>query len=200
MKKTTRDPQKFDAIRFFDVVARSRGSSLKEVLQNRSLIKDIVANVDLHRKNDVLMHGLRIESMFAYVAGALGHCSVVKQEDAGEAYFEDPKIAIPDYRIITKKGKEFFVEVKNCHKGISHKKSMPSFSLKADYFQKLMKYAEIFNRELKVAIYWSIIKRWSLIPVEALDNKRGVFTISLVAAMKRSEISWETVWLGPLPH
>ena len=49
--------------------------------------------------------------MFGYGASALGNCTIAKKEDAGELYS-----TIPDYRLLTLDGNEFFVEVKNCHK------------------------------------------------------------------------------------
>ena len=51
--------------------------------------------------------------MFAYVAGAMGMCTTITQEDAGLFFADTPHLTRPDFHLVTKDGARFFVEVKN---------------------------------------------------------------------------------------
>jgi hypothetical protein len=104
-----------------------------------------------HRK-----YGIRVENMFAYVAGALGKCTLIKQEDgSGLCLTENQNIKIPDFKIILKTNEMFFVEVKNCAK--------EKIVFTKNYIELLDKYANLHGNLLKIAIYWSNIKIWTLI-------------------------------------
>jgi Holliday junction resolvase len=126
-------------------------------------------------------HGFRIENMFAYVAGALGKCSLVKQEDAGTCLSIDENVGIPDYRIILSEGATFFVEVKNCSK--------LKLKFRKEYIKKLLRYSAINNISLKIAVYWRAIEHWTLTPVENFEFQNSSFTLSLDVAMATSEMA-----------
>lgn len=57
--------------------------------------------------------GFRTESIFAYVAGAMGKCILIKQEDCGQWFTGKDDFSIPDYRVFLKSGEALLVEVKN---------------------------------------------------------------------------------------
>ena len=123
--------------------------------------------------------------MFGYVAGALGHCAVVKEEDVGELYSTTYKAIAPDYRLLTLEGEEFLVEVKNCHQAsVEHR-----FRLTRDYFDALRAYASLFKCGLKVAIYWSRLRIWSLISADAFEFDGKNHSLSMAQCMKRNEMS-----------
>ncbi len=84
MKRISRDPQKFELMRIIDDYARSRGLDIRDQANQEAFLADLGKQIESNRTNDILAHGLRIQTMFAYVAAALGACRVIKEEDAGE--------------------------------------------------------------------------------------------------------------------
>lgn len=120
-------------------------------------------------------HGYRVESMFGFVAAALNRCRLVKQEDSGLCMLDNENTRIPDYRLILKNSNSLFVEVKNCHE---LKKKF-----KQDYIVKLSKYAVLNNLPLKIAIYWSKPKVWTLVSVESFMFVDGRYTLDFGRAM-----------------
>ncbi len=137
----------------------------RKINSSKTEILDDVRNIlEQFSKNKHEQYGFRTENMFSYVASALGGCSLVKQEDGSGACFSSEKnLKIPDYKLILKKGELFFVEVKNCA-------NSKKISFKEDYIKGLEKYAKLNGSNLKIAIYWSSFKIWSLV-----DSKKLVF-------------------------
>lgn len=136
-------------------------------------------------QSEILVHGKRVESMFSYVASALGHCVAVKEEDAGELYSMNTDLAVPDFRVLTLEGKQFFVEVKNCHKvGTQYR-----YRMTRDYLTKLRNYANMFGCELKIAIYWSKYNLWSMVTADAFEFDGVRYSISMGQCMKRNEMT-----------
>jgi hypothetical protein len=80
-----------------------------------AFLKKLAAALQAHRKNPALVHGFRAQTMFAYMAAALGACKIITEEDSGEFYVASPDFKRPDFRILTNAGAELFVEVKNFH-------------------------------------------------------------------------------------
>jgi len=116
--------------------------------------------------------------MFAYVAGALGNCSLIKQEDGGGiCLVTDDKVKIPDYRIILRDAETFLVEVKNC--------SDTKIFFKEDYIEGLKNYASLNKCPLKIAVYWSRGKIWSLVSPDwfVFNNNRCELNIGQAIAM-----------------
>jgi len=184
MKQTERDPLRFNTLRFLDTACRSKGFSLKDPMGHKSLLEVLAETVSQAQRNGILMHGLRVESMFGYVAGALGHCVAVKQEDAGKFYSANAEIVVPDFRLVTGAGDEFLVEVKNCHEDQLDYR----YKLRLEYFRKLRAYADLFKRELKIAIYWSKIELWSLLPAESFEFDGKGYSLSMKQCMMRNEM------------
>ncbi|MCE3233659.1 MAG: hypothetical protein K0R98_1916 [Rickettsiaceae bacterium] len=131
---------------------------------------------EMHRQ-----HGFRIESMFAYIAGALGRCALIKQEDAGLCLVGEENINIPDYRLILCDNTSFLVEVKNCAK--------MEIKFRQDYIKNLLQYANINKLPLKVAIYWSKLKVWTLNSVEIFNFNDGKYKLKFDVAFAKSEMA-----------
>lgn len=141
MKKIKRNPEKFESVRLLDAISRSTGLKFSDPINYESLLSSLVGAVSKAPLDKTLMQGLRIESMFAYVAGALGHCLAVKEEDSGELYSQNRDVIMPDFRLITRGRDEFLVEVKSCRK--AHPNDRYRFS--SAYFRKLRAYADLFK-------------------------------------------------------
>ena len=84
LKRLNRNPEKFEPLELYDAIGRNLGYKLN-VAQNRAdFIKRIDESIKAASENSALIHGKRVEAMFAHVAGGLGQCAFIKQEDAGD--------------------------------------------------------------------------------------------------------------------
>lgn len=155
-------------------------------------------NVDLQkaRSSDILIHGLRAQSMFAYVAASLGQCVLIKEEDAGEIYAVDPELRAPDYRLVMQDGSEFFVEVKNYRPA----NGFGDFVVTKAYLESLLAYARRFSKELYFAIYWPSPRLWTLVRSDHLSLSGEKFILPLSDAAKMNEMArLGDVMIGTLP-
>lgn len=136
-------------------------------------------------QNPNVLHGKRVEAMFAHVLGALGGCKYIKQEDGGAVFASTDDFKIPDYRVVTNEGQLLLIEVKNFHM----KDLRSRFHLQRAYLAKLAAYAEMNHARLKVAIYFSRINKWILLSPESflVDGRRAY--IDLPHGMARNEFS-----------
>lgn len=185
MKRVRRKPELIETLRLLDAFARSRGLSLANPTEVHKIATELSQAAQEASANEVLAHGLRVEAMFAYVAGALGYCSAVKEEDSGELYAENNDPVPPDFRVVTQKGEEFFVEVKNCHKiALRHR-----FEIKSAYLARLQAYADFFRRPLRFAIYWSRARMWTLVSAEHFEPSGSQVSLTLEQCVKRSEMA-----------
>lgn len=185
MKRISRDPQKFDLMRIIDDYARSHGVDIRDQVNQEGLLNELATQIETNRRNDILIHGLRIQSMFAYVAAALGVCRAIKEEDAGELYSAEPDIRAPDFRIITLEPRKLLVEVKNCH--TLHQQRDYRFT--RAYLDSLKRYASVFGTELFIAIYWSQIKLWTLLSASDFELRNEEYALTLPEAMKRNSMN-----------
>jgi hypothetical protein len=184
MKRISRDHPKFDLMRLLDRYARAKRVSLRDQSNHANFLADLTKHFHANRDNEILIHGLRIQAMFAFMAAALGNCLAIKEEDAGDLYAADSELRAPDFRIVTADGHEILVEVKN------HRPSDPTadFVFDSAYFESLRRYGEVFQRALFIAIYWSQWKLWSLVRHDRFDAAGDSYRLSLGEAMKRSEM------------
>jgi Holliday junction resolvase len=164
--------------------------SLMEILRTTGLgINDkdelsslIGKGIDDIAAQDQRKYGLRTESMFAYMAGALGNCELIKQEDGnGICLVADDTLGIPDYRVVLKDKETFFAEVKNC--------ANTSLTFKEHYIKDLQKYADLNGIPLKIAVYWNRIKTWTLVSPDWFVFENGKYVLDLGKAMAMSEMA-----------
>jgi len=134
------------------------------------------------RKNPQKLHGIRIEKMFGYMAAILGQCNFIKQEDVGFSYVTSEMVA-PDYRLILKDNREYFVEVKNCHKG-----SKAFVKLTESYVDKILNYSGVTLDNFKIAIYWSGWRIWTLISIKNFEKTDNGYVIKLEDACIKNEL------------
>jgi hypothetical protein len=179
MKRIDRNPEKFEAIRLFEMITRKQGLSLADTSSQEAFLKELSQSITQSKSNPIIIHGRRIESMFEHVAASLGKCVFIKREDTGEVCSTDAGIVPPDYRLVLDDGKEIFVEVKNCHKEDPNYR----YRMKATYVQALVGYARVFGRELLIAVFWSRWKKWTLIRSRDFVRKDGSPSISFGEAV-----------------
>ena len=112
MKRVKRNPEKFEVIDLFTAMGREHGYKLSVDGDADDFIKRIGDSLNASKENPNILYGKRVESLFAHVAGALGNCKLIKQEDSGDAFSIEENIQAPDYKVILKDGSQYFIEVK----------------------------------------------------------------------------------------
>ena len=184
VERLPHDPVQFDVLDLLDAVGRLHGISIDN-LDSKDQILDIVKKAARQEFPATRLHGRRIEAMFGYVAAAMGRCSLIKKEDNRPAFARDPDMKIPDYRLVNDDGQQFLVEVKNCHK----KKLDSRVVFKAQYLSELQAYSALVRAELRLAIYWSIFKMWTLISPQDLRLDGSDWTTTFGDAMMQNSMA-----------
>jgi hypothetical protein len=180
MIKIPRNPRKYELIKIVDSYSRECNIDIEADDKSGNISRQILKQITENKNNKSLIHGFRIQAMFAYVAAALGRCKLIKEEDAGEAYTSDAKLVVPDYAIIRNDGLRFYVEVKN-----SHKQPVGSyFSIPKSKLDGMNQYASLNGGELFIAIFWSKPQLWTMIRVNDLELNGTRLRINLLKAIK----------------
>jgi len=180
VKRISRDPQRFDLIEILDEYARSRGLDIRDPSGDEAFLRHLGSQIEANRRSDILLYGLRAQTMFAFVAAALGACRAIKEEDTGNLYVDNPELRAPDFRIIMLDGREFLAEVKNCHTADPQR----DLRFTRAYLDGLKAYAALFQTELFIAIYWSPPKLWTLLSADDFELRDQEYILPLLRAMK----------------
>jgi hypothetical protein len=185
VKRKKRNPEKFDPVELFTAIGRNHGYTL----DTDGYIEDFVDRVGKSLKasisNPALLHGKRVEAMFAHVAGALGRCRLIKQEDAGAVFVNGDDLEIPDYRLVLTDGTALLVEVKN----FRPKDYREDFTIDAAYLSKLEAYAALNGLLLKLAVYFPNPNAWVLLSKEAFTTYGDALRVNFVEAITRNEMA-----------
>ena len=171
--------------RALDEFGRAKGYSISDGNGARKFVEEIGAWLCAHQKDPKMIHGFRIQGMFAYVAAALGHCEIITEEDSGEFYSSLEHLKRPDFRLLTIGNAEFFVEVKN----FKQPKPFKEFRLKRKYAEQILAYAEAFKKPLYFAIYWASWRVWTLNPLSCFSEGSNGFVLRLEDAVKSNHMN-----------
>lgn len=185
LKRIKRNPEKFEVIDLFTAMGREHGYKLTVEGDADDFIERIGKSLKSSQENPTLLHGKRVESLFAHVAGALGNCKLIKQEDSGEAFTTEANIQAPDYKVVLNNGKQYFIEVKNCH--FPNVKS--PYPFRKSYLEKLEAYADLHGTPLLFAVYFSRHNKWFLLSKSSFDEQKNRYVIDFINAMAKNEMS-----------
>ena len=185
MKRLKRNPAKFETLALFSALARDQEYSFKDKETSRKFINKLGTEFFRAKSRPTILHGFRTQAMFECLIASLGKCAVLKQEDSGEIYATDTSLKAPDLRLVLDDGQEFFVEVKNYYQS----DPMASYTFKPRYLNGLRQYAKLFNRDLKIAIYWAKWNTWTLVPEAKIKSGGVSFSISMHEAKMANEMS-----------
>ncbi|GLS32453.1 hypothetical protein SAMN04488498_13526 [Mesorhizobium albiziae] len=185
MKRLPREPETFDALELYAALARQQGYRIDIPEDLEAFQRQVSTSLKATLANPNILHGKRVEAMFAHVLGALGECKYIKQEDGGASFSSSDEFLVPDYRVVTNTGDLLLIEVKNFHM----KDFGSRYTITRSYLARLASYAEMNRAKLKIAIYFSRINQWVLLSPEAflVDSRRAY--IDLPYAMARNEFS-----------
>lgn len=174
MRQVPRKPEKFETIEIYKSLSKKEGYKLSSDAHDSQFIDRLSLEFKAAKSNPALVYGIRAQAMFEYIAVSLNNIKMIKSEDSGSIHANGKDIAIPDFRIVDKKGNEFLVEVKNFHQT----DPIEPYVLEEGYFDKLIRYSEICKLETKLAIYWVKWNLWTLVPLKKLilDNAKYLLT------------------------
>lgn len=168
-----------------DEFVRLRNTSIVDGESIKAFIETISDELKDRVKNPIFIHGHHVQSMFAYIAATLGQCDLINEEDHGLfLYDDDNDMRRPDFRMHTRNGEQFLVEVKS-----NHKNALTPFKFKTSYIHSLQRYARCLNIPLYFAIYWSQLKIWTLINANYFDALGEHIQLPFEKAMIRNEMS-----------
>lgn len=185
MKRIKRDPGKIEVLNLFAALGRKQGFKLGDKTSEAKFLESVSASLICNKDNQSLLHGFRTEDLFQYVAASLGKCLLIKKEDTGEPISVSPEMQPPDYQLVLQDKSRIFVEVKNCHK----KRPPCLFTLKANYVNRLLQYSNLFDTDLRIAIYWSAWNIWTLVPLEEFEEINGKYQITMLDAVPSNEMN-----------
>lgn len=185
MKRKKRNPEKFDGLELFTAMGRERGYTLDAGEDIQAFLDRVGKALKVSISTPVMLYGKRAEAMFAHVAGALGRCRLIKQEDAGAVFVNGNDIEIPDYRLFLADGTALLVEIKNFHP----RDYREDFKIKAKYLSKLETYAALNDIPLKIAVYFSRANTWALLSKEAFTTNGDFLRVNFGEAMARNEMA-----------
>ena len=130
-----------------------------------------------------LIHGSRIERLFEATVLSLGRFKLLKTEDVGRVHSAETFRA-PDFRVVLNDGEQWLVEVKNVRSKEPFKQEL---RMSRAYLSSLQSYADAVGTPLKLAIYWSLWKLWSVISPERFQSSNGSLRVSMQEAVLASE-------------
>jgi len=168
-----------------DAFAREQNLSIADESTHALLLEEMSKALKESRSNPIRLHGFRIQSMFAYVAAALGNSIIISVEDSGIFFDGVGKLRQPDFRIVVLDGTQFLVEVKNTHEQNPNK----PYTFKKPYLDTICSYAEQMGVPLKFAIYWSRWSIWTLVDSSSLDRTSSVSKLPITEAIKLNEMN-----------
>jgi hypothetical protein len=184
LKRLPRNPLKFDPIELFSAVSRDNNYKIEAEDDINDFLEKVGLSLKASLKNQNILHGKRVEALFAHVAGALGQCAMIKQEDSGNIFASGKPIQAPDYSITLQDGNRFLVEVKNCH----HGDPKAGYEFRKDYVERLETYAALQGTTVKFAIYFSRIRKWVLISKGSMTEHRNKYTTTFIEAYAKNEM------------
>lgn len=195
MEPFNRDPARFETLSLFRQIAQQEGYRLSDAVSGQKFVTRISAELDEARSNPALLHGVRAEVMFEYIASSLGRCALIKAEDSGGIRSKE-KLIVPDFRIVLESGDDFLVEVKN----FRQRQSRSSQKFKKKYLDGLKRYAEIVRSDIKIATYWVLWRKWTLVPIEKISRVGDHYDLTFIDAMKYNEMgSLGDFMIGTIP-
>src|SRR5260370_39919998 len=104
--------------------------------------------------------------MFEGMVAHLGSAKLIKQEDAGECYYDGNDISLPDFRVVTQSNETMLIETKSHF----HRDPLKRYRIRRDDLERLKRYAASSATPLRLAVYWAQGNRWTLNRPESFSH------------------------------
>jgi len=194
LKRIGRDPVRFD---LFGAYVSAMGSkSIRKSEAVDDFLPRARASISKSLMDEKFLHGQRVQNMFENVVVVLGHIRLIKTEDSGGGWYDADGLAVPDFRVILRDGEQFLVEVKNHH---AHPMKKP-YAMTRTYFSRLDRYGKWVGTPVRLAVYWSMINLWTVVPLETLQQRGDKYVLPLIDAAKANTMaSFGDFMIGTTP-
>lgn len=173
----------FDLLASVAVFARKNGIALNDPTLIERFMADAAPRLQEALADPMLIHGSRVERLFEATVLSLGGFKLFKTEDVGRVHAAET-LRAPDFRIVLNDGEQWLVEVKNVRSQEPFKQEL---RMSQRYLSSLQSYADAVGTPLKVAVYWSLWRLWSVISPERFRNRSGALRVSMQEAMLANE-------------
>ncbi len=111
---------------------------------------------------------------------------LLKEEDTGDCYYRsDDDLLIPDFRVVTDKGKALLIETKNHFS----KDPLRCYRIRSSDVDALGRYADLAGIPLRFAIYWAPWNQWTLNDPARFTRRGKYALIEFFQAMKENEMA-----------
>lgn len=186
MKKLGREPQKLETLNLFSLLQSGDGNTLYNPANRQSFLSQVDSGLTRALDSEATLHGIRVQSMFQGMVANLDFVRLLKEEDAGNCYYQsNDEIRIPDFRVITTKGESYLIETKNHFS----KNPMRRFRTRSEDLQALKRYADIVGTPLRLAIYWAHWNQWTLNDPDRFTTNGNYADLEFIQAMKQNEMA-----------
>ena len=185
MKKLGRDAGKLEAINLFSLLQDEEGGTFYDPQNRQSFLTQVDSGLARAITSESTLHGIRAQTMFEGMIANLGSVKLIKQEDAGDCYYEGEDISLPDFRVVTQSDEVILIETKSHF----HKDPFKRYRIRQIDLTKLTKYAAISATSLKFAIYWAQWNLWTLNKPESFSQDGEYAALDFQKAMKLNEMA-----------
>lgn len=173
----------FELLASVAIFARKNGIALNDPALVERFMADAEPRLRDALSDPALIHGSRIERLFEATVLSLGRFKLLKAEDVGRVHAAETFRA-PDFRVVLNDGEQWLVEVKNVRSKEAFKQEL---RMSRAYLSSLQSYADTVGTPLKLAIYWSLWRFWSVISPERFRSRNGSLRVSMQEAMLANE-------------
>ena len=178
-------PGKSYVLDIFRAFAQQKNFRLADPQGTEEFVRTVADDLSKATANPITLFGTSAQTMFEYVAASLGGCKLVKSEDAGALHTENDELKVPDFRIVLRTGAQLLVEAKN----FFQKSPFQLFRMKSTYLDGLQAYANLFNTDLRIAVYWTRWNTWTLTRPEVFARDQAKCLLGFEAALKGNDMA-----------
>jgi hypothetical protein len=179
-------PQKLETLNLFSLLQSGDGSALYDPANRQSFLAQVDSGLTRALDSEATLHGIRVQSMFQAMVANLDHVRLLKEEDAGNCYYQsDDEIRVPDFRVITDNGEAWLLETKNHFS----KDPMRRYRIRTADLEALARYAGLVGTPLRLAIYWAHWNQWTVNDPKRFTVDGNYSQIEFIQAMKENEMA-----------
>lgn len=168
LRKLGRKHAELDALSLYS--ALNLGDADKRPIEHPERVQEFIATVragvesSLSRPSTV--YGWHAQNFFGALVVALDAVRLLKEEDAGQTYFDGAKVKVPDWSVVLADGRHILVEVKS----VGPKATAKGLRISSGELSGLEAYANHMSAESFIACYWTAMNMWTLTPVRKVAS------------------------------
>jgi len=169
----------FDLLASIASFAHDRGIGLNDPKLIATYTAETTPKLEAALADQALIQGSRTEKLFEAMVLSLGKFRLLKTEDTGRVHSAE-KLRAPDFRVVLDDGEQWLIEVKNVRCKDPAKQRT---TLTVNYLNTLRAYSDMVGLPLRLAIYWSTWKLWTLIDPATFARSDGGLKIEMTDAI-----------------